>query len=383
MSGCEISQCGPADTTRGRGAGRIAGVEIRRLELPLRVPYRLSYRTFESFEPFLVCIEDDRGERGFGEGHVSPGSSAETRAGGWAHLRSTASAAVGLPLAEAAALVEAGAAHSPVAASAVLTALEMLDEHPLLRVDAPVRLPILSPLNASTPAEIEREIGTRLDEGFRTFKVKVGKDVESDLERVRRVQAAVAGRATLRLDANRGFDARDGCRFASRLDPSGIELFEQPCASEDWAANAEVAKRSTVPLMLDEPICSVADVERAASLEGVGLCKVKLKRFGSVSRLDAVLARISEVGLRPVLGDGLACEPGCWMEACVARARIDNAGEFNGFLKPRSRLFSTPLGFEAGCVVLEPRRPQIDPEVLDAHTVERIVHGEIPGVTER
>jgi hypothetical protein len=34
--------------------------------------------------------------------------------------------------------------------------------------------------------------------------------------------------------------------------------------------------------------------------------------------------------MEPVLGDGLS-EIGCWMEACVARTTIHNAGEFNGF----------------------------------------------------
>ena len=38
----------------------------------------------------------------------------------------------------------------------------------------------------------------------------------------------------------------EACRFAESLDPTGIELFEQPCAAEDWNANARVAGVSTV-----------------------------------------------------------------------------------------------------------------------------------------
>jgi L-alanine-DL-glutamate epimerase-like enolase superfamily enzyme len=138
-----------------------------------------------------------------------------------------------------------------------------------------------------------------------------------------------------------------------------------------------VAAVSTVPLMLDEPICSLADVDRAAGMAGVDYCKVKLKRFVSLQRLDEVLTHIRARGLAPVLGDGLACEPGCWMEACVASRHVDNAGEFNGFLKPRARLFSAPLRFEAGCVLLEPGTPRIDEAVLDAHTLERVAFGNV------
>ena len=63
-----------------------------------------------------------------------------------------------------------------------------------------------------------------------------------------------AGRAVIRLDANLGFSREDGCRFASFLDPAGIELFEQPCSSADWETNAAVAAVSTVLVMLDESI---------------------------------------------------------------------------------------------------------------------------------
>src|SRR3546814_962485 len=135
------------------------------------------------------------------------------------------------------------------------------------------------------PEDIAAEVETWLAEGFRTFKVKVGKDVEADLTRLQDIQKAAAGRATLRLDANRAYSAEQGIAFASRLDANGIELFEQPCAAEDWDANAAVAAASAVPLMLDEPICTIADIERAASIRNVKFCKLKLKRFGGLNRL--------------------------------------------------------------------------------------------------
>src|SRR5262249_47683411 len=156
-------------------------------------------------------------------------------------------------------------------------------------------------------------------EGFRTFKVKVGKDVAADLERVAIVQRATGNRATLRLDANRAYSREQGMRFASALDPAGVELFEQPCDSDDWDANAAVASVSTVPIMLDEPICTLADIERAGAIPNVQLCKLKLKRFGSLERLYDGLTKVRDCGMEPVLGDGLGSEVQSWLEACVAR----------------------------------------------------------------
>ena len=63
----------------------------------------------------------------------------------------------------------------------------MLERHPLLRIDGEVKLPLLTPFNGVAPKEIEEEVERRLKEGFRTFKIKVGKDVEADINRVKAI----------------------------------------------------------------------------------------------------------------------------------------------------------------------------------------------------
>ena len=137
-----------------------------------------------------------------------------------------------------------------------------------------------------------------------------------------------------------------------RSTASGIELFEQPCDKADWAANAAVAAVSTVPVMLDESIYGVDEIERAAKVPGVGFVKLKLKKLGSLARLEPALQRIRTLGMQPVLGDGTATDISCWMEAGVARTTIRNAGENNGFLKLTHQLFVEPLPFEHGAIRL-------------------------------
>ena len=350
----------------------ITRIELRQLKLPLVVPYKLSYRTFEAFEPYLVEIQTNDGRYGFGDGHISPGSSGETREGGWAYCQEMIDRILGLEPEEAIGEVQARASESKVAASVLLTALEVLMDSSLLTIPEETVLPLLVPINATEEGAIADEVETLIGQGFRTFKVKVGKDVDADLARVAGIQRACAGRATLRLDANRAYDRNQGQRFAASLDPTGIELFEQPCDADDWEANAAVAAVSTVPLMLDEPICSLADIERAGGIDGVALCKLKLKRFGSLAGLKAGLDAVRANGMEPVLGDGLGSEITSWFEACVARTTIRNAGEFNGFLKPVERLLSPSIPFSNGCITLPAGyRPALDRKKLDAATRER------------
>ena len=73
---------------------------------------------------------------------------------------------------------------SKVATTALACAVEVLEDHPLLDCDSETTLPLLTPVNAMDKPGIEKEIEAWLAQGFRTFKVKVGKDVDADLARV-------------------------------------------------------------------------------------------------------------------------------------------------------------------------------------------------------
>lgn len=353
----------------------LSEVAVYRAKIPLNKPYKVSRWEFRHFEPFIASVRDDEGNIGWGEAVVTDGYGHETYAEGWRILNRQAEAIAGQSTAAAKRILEQTLAAAPQATSVLHMAVEMLEGDPLLEVKTPTRVPLLEPVAAfrveDVPAEVERLLGL----GFRTFKVKVGFDPDQDLARVAAIQAAMGDAAEIRLDANQAFSVAQAKRFASRLEPHGIQLFEQPCDKDDWAANAAVAAVSRVPIMLDESIYGLADIERAGAIDGVGFVKLKLKKAGGVQLLKHGLERIREVGLRPVLGDGTATEIGCWFEACIARDTIDNAGENNGFLKLATNLFRTPLTFDHGDIVLEPGiAPDIDPDALAGCTEERRVY---------
>lgn len=346
-------------------------IDLRMLRSPLREPYKLSFGPLEVFDSLLVTIGD--GEReGVGEATFLPGYSDETAQAGWQRALDLAGRIRGLKLRDAAAVAASGHGEAAFTATAFATACEMMAGHPLLNLAGPATVPLLAIVNSTEPADFEPEIQSHLAAGYKTLKVKVGFDLEADIARVRRKQVFVAGRAGLRLDGNQGYGRDEALRFVRALDPEGIELLEQPCAAGDWDAAVAVARTSPVPMMLDESIFDLADIERAASLGAARYIKLKLMKAGGIDALVAGLRRIRELGMVPVLGNGVAADVGCWMEACVAAREIDNAGEMNGFLKPRTGLFRDPIRVDGGAMVLAPGgMPAIDMAGLDSLTVDR------------
>ena len=262
----------------------------------------------------------------------------------------------------------------PFAATAFGTALEMLAGSELLRLRGTATVPLVGLLQAKTEDAMHTEVRQLLGEGYRTFKVKVGFDALRDAAMLKSVQRVVQGRARIRIDANQGYSAGEGVAFARALDPEGIELFEQPCAAGDWDAHLAVARVSPVPMMLDESIYGLADIEKAAALKAATYIKVKLMKLVTLDALVQAIARIKALGMQAVLGNGVACDPACWMEACVAAKHIDNAGEMNGFLKARAPLLRERLVFRDGAVVLEPGyRAGLDMASIERYRVDSLV----------
>ena len=130
--------------------------------------------------------------------------------------------------------------------------------------------------------------------------------------------------------------------------------------------------------MLDESIFGLEDIERAADLGIASFIKLKLLKMGGLDRLADGLELIRAKGMEPVLGNGVASDIACWMEAAVAAKHIRNAGEFNGFLRPVSGILVEPLTVVAGAMVLTPDFvPQLDRDKIARFSVA----GEHAGAT--
>ena len=338
----------------------LESIAAYRLHVPLTKPYRLAFGTVRHYDVILVTATDGAGRSGFGEATILTGYTDETIEDAWPVAREFAARLVDeTPQARAPALHKPSAKY-PFTATAFGTALEMLAAPE--RFESPAaRVPLVGLADAQGQEALEAQIEMLLGAGYRTIKIKVGFDADADARYVSDVQRAVRGRARIRVDANQGYTAEQGIAFVRALDPRDIELFEQPCTAGDWEAHQRVARAAGVPLMLDESIYGLEDIEKAATLDCAQFIKVKLMKFGTREALTAAIRRICDLGMQPVLGNGVACDPGCWLEALVAAAHIDNAGEMNGFLKTEVALLDDPLTFENGAITLRPGyRPGLD-----------------------
>ena len=351
----------------------LESISLHRLEIPLKVPYKLAFGPVKHFDTVIARITDKDGNTGLGEATILTGYTEETIDQSWKFATAISQILISKSKSEIQTLLGSALSTNPFTVTALATAIEMATNTKLFSNHSETTIPILGVVNSEKIEDLEIEIENLLIKGFSTLKVKVGFEVNKDLLKVSNVQKVLKNRAKIRIDGNQGYSRSQAIHFIENLAPDGIELFEQPCHADDWDSALAIAKIAHVPMMLDESIYNCDDIKKAAKLNAATYIKVKLMKFGWLTELETALSLISELGMKPVLGNGVAGEVGCWMEALAAKKFITNSGEMNGYLKPISSILMNPLQFKNGGLLLEANYiPRIDLESLERFQVSSL-----------
>ena len=176
---------------------------------------------------------------------------------------------------------------------------------------------------------IIRDLGRLLDEvaravetGYRRIRMKIDRDWDHrPLEAIRRAFPSIA----IQVDAN-GCYTLDDLDVLVRLQDIGLLMIEQPLAAHDLVGHAELARRLTTPLCLDEPI---VDPQSARTALTQGACKViniKVARLGGLVPTLATLDVCREMHAGAWLGGML--DTGIGRAVNIAVAALD------GFTSP-------------------------------------------------
>ncbi len=119
------------------------------------------------------------------------------------------------------------------------------------------------------------------DRGFTVLKVKLGKNLEEDVERLVKLREKFGKRFTIRIDANQGYTVEQTIAFAKRTAQLDVELIEQPLpAKHDLRALPEAIRKKVAA---DEALLSPADgLSLSTAPVAAGIFNIKLMKCGGV-----------------------------------------------------------------------------------------------------
>jgi len=206
--------------------------------------------------------------------------------------------------------------------------------------------------------DLEKSVQAGLDEGYRAFKVKVGHDPQSDLQRVRKVMEIAKG-CTVWPDANQGYTLDQALRAARGFEALGLDLFEQPIPMSEFYGMKKLLSATSMNIALDEAAMGlplVIDLIRRDAVEGL---VVKVNKTGGIFYARQLCDLARNAGFR-LIGSGLMDAP-IGFAASVhlfAAYGIDYPCDLNGPQHIKADYLAEPLPME-GRSALVPKRPGI------------------------
>ncbi len=308
-----------------------AGVSF--LKAPLVQPFRTALGDHRLLENLLFHLELVDGTTGFGEAAIATHITGETVEETQRNLKSigrefcgediTSFLKISLKLKEKLSKNKSALAAVEMA---MLDALTKFLRIPLWRFfgNKPHRLQSDITIVLANLKETQEAVKKFYQLGFRKFKVKIGRDLDLDFQRVVAVKK-LAKRCDLYLDANQGYTAEETLAFLKSLKRVGIypSLIEQPVAKQDWEGLKKISRETPIPVCADESVQSISDTIKLIREKAAQVINIKLMKTGLFEgRQIALLAKskgiklmiggMLETSLSMTASAHLACGLGCF-----------------------------------------------------------------------
>lgn len=170
-------------------------------------------------------------------------------------------------------------------------------------------------LNKSVQELVDQVKGWKKD-GFKAFKVKVGKpEIEEDVERLAKVRE-VAGRLPVMVDANQGWNIGHAARAINAYEHLSPHWIEEPLLADDIDGHAKLRRLVTSPIAIGENVYTIQQFNQYLAQGACDFIQADIVRVGGITPyLDiAALARAWNVPLAPhfmmeLTGQVLCCLP--------------------------------------------------------------------------
>lgn len=142
---------------------------------------------------------------------------------------------------------------------------------------------------------------------FPDVKVKVGIEGQDDVQRLRDVRSRIGWTKALRIDVNEAWQPEHASARLRELEPFQLSAIEQPVPHAQLGFLATLRRDvPTVPVMLDESLCSLVDAERAAQQQVCDLFNLRLSKCGGF----LATLRLAQFARQHGLGYQLGCQVG-------------------------------------------------------------------------
>ncbi len=172
-------------------------------------------------------------------------------------------------------------------------------------------LPTSNTIGIKNVEETLKEADDYGKKGFKILKVKLGKDLDEDIERLVKLREQFGKKFVIRIDANQGYSVDQTITFHHKTKHLDIELIEQPLPAKAVADMKNLPEEVKSRIAADESLLSPMDaLDLIKPPRAVGIFNIKLMKCGGISQG----LKIADIGLL----DGIDLFWGCNDESIIS-----------------------------------------------------------------
>ena len=292
---------------------KISEIDVRVERFKLLRPYTIAYDTVDAVSNVIVRLRSERGLIGFGAAAPSAHVTGETEEACAAALQGES---LEWLLGQDARILPTlcrGLHHrlpaNPAARAAVDMALhDLLAQYlelPLADMLGRVhrKLPTSITIGIKPVQETLDEAEEYLARGFRVLKVKLGRSLEEDLERLDKLRERVGPAIQIRVDPNQGYSSEQVIRFVENTAALGIEFLEQPMPADRDDALRALPANVRAQIAADEGLLDESDaLNLIVPTPACGIFNIKLMKCGGVHPALRIATLAETAGIKLMWG---------------------------------------------------------------------------------
>ncbi len=221
------------------------------------------------------------------------------------------------------------------------------------------------------PRDVMAKAENLVDAGYRRLKLKI---VPGELQIVREVREAFPD-IEIQVDGNGSFGQHDVEKLAELADEADLDAIEQPFAPDDIDAAADLVELTSIPVMADEAVDSLADAKELFEFGALSGVVIKPPKLGGFEPALDLVDWTTTNGLAACVGGML--ESGLGRHALAAMAAVDGFS-VTGDLSPARRWLAddpwSDLTMTDGWIEVPSAigvAPHPDPDVLERYSVRQ------------
>ncbi|MCH7604122.1 MAG: hypothetical protein IIB54_15295 [Planctomycetes bacterium] len=152
------------------------------------------------------------------------------------------------------------------------------------------------------PEENAAQAEAYVKRGYRELKLKVGREPDVDVARVKLVRETVGPDIRIRVDANMAWNQVTAVKIIRRMEPWNIQYVEQPVPFRDHAGMAWVRARVETPVAADESCTSISTALSLIRHRACDVFVVYVSEAGGLTKAREIVRLADNEGIHCVLG---------------------------------------------------------------------------------